>query len=398
MKIALVSQIFPVREQPYRGHSVFQTALRLRQWADVRAISPHASYPSWLKPKTRLWSSTDLSYSPEGIPTKYCSYPALPVLSRVTNGSLCARAIEPLIAADLPDVILSYWVYPDGFAAARVGRRLGIPVVIKAIGTDINDLRGPVHKALSRKALQDASFCLTVSEDLRRKIIAMGIGAERVQAISNGCDTSVFYVQDRELARKELGLSLDGRLVVYVGRYDIAKGLVELLNAVPKIAAAHPRLTVALVGDGPARPELEGHVTRLGIQDHVKFVAPCRSSGVAKWMAASDLFTLPSYREGCPNVVIEALSCGKPVVAANVGGVPDLVDDECGILVPPRDAEALARAISAALGRTWDCEAISQRRRRSWEQVAAETFEICASVLPVQSGAYAAARSAGVLR
>jgi len=92
------------------------------------------------------------------------------------------------------------------------------------------------------------------------------------------------------------------------------------------------------------------------------------------------------------------LSCGKPVVAANVGGVPDLVDDECGILVPPRDAEALARAISAALGRTWDCEAISQRRRRSWEQVAAETFEICASVLPVQSGAYAAARSAGVLR
>jgi len=393
MKIALITQIFPVREQPYRGHSVYQTALRLRKWASVRVIAPHARYGRWILPKSRSWAQTDLSYSPEGIPTEYCHYSAIPVITRAANGLLCARAIEALVAADPPDVILSYWIYPDGFAALRVGQRLGIPVVVKAIGSDINDVRGLLQTALTRRVLRHASVCLTVSEDLRRKVIAMGADAERVYTVPNGCDTSVFRVQDREQARQELGLIGNEPLIVYVGRLDPAKGLRELLQAAASIASARPRFRIALVGEGPARPELEGIAKRLKIHDSVSWVAPCASAGVARWMAASDLAVLPSYREGCPNVVLEALSCGRPVVGTTVGGIPDLVDSECGILVPPHDADALGRALSAALDRSWDSERISQRRRRSWEQVAAETFEICASVISTKPQVLAAPKS-----
>jgi glycosyltransferase involved in cell wall biosynthesis len=98
-------------------------------------------------------------------------------------------------------------------------------------------------------------------------------------------------------------------------------------------------------------------------------------------MAAADLVTLPSYMEGCPNVVLEALACGRPVVASDVGGIPEILSDECGRLVPPRDSGALAHALASVLDRTWDAKAISAHGGRSWEVVAAELLEIFESLV-----------------
>jgi teichuronic acid biosynthesis glycosyltransferase TuaC len=93
-------------------------------------------------------------------------------------------------------------------------------------------------------------------------------------------------------------------------------------------------------------------------------------------MAVADLITLPSYMEGCPNVVMEALACGRPVVAASVGGIPELLNDECGLLVPPRDSRALAGGLVSVLDRSWDSKSISARMSRSWDTVAGELLEI----------------------
>ena len=98
-------------------------------------------------------------------------------------------------------------------------------------------------------------------------------------------------------------------------------------------------------------------------------------------MAAADLVTLPSYMEGCPNVILEALACGRPVVATHVGGIPEIMNDECGRLVPPRDSGALAAALASVLDSTWDAKAISAQWGRSWEVVASELTEILESVL-----------------
>jgi glycosyltransferase involved in cell wall biosynthesis len=98
-------------------------------------------------------------------------------------------------------------------------------------------------------------------------------------------------------------------------------------------------------------------------------------------MAAADLVTLPSYMEGCPNVVLESLACGRPVVATNVGGIPEIMSDECGRLVPARDSDALALALASVLDRTWDANAISAQRGRSWNMVAAELLEIFESLV-----------------
>jgi glycosyltransferase involved in cell wall biosynthesis len=89
-------------------------------------------------------------------------------------------------------------------------------------------------------------------------------------------------------------------------------------------------------------------------------------------MAAADLVTLPSYKEGCPNVVIEALASGRPVVATNVGGIPELMDDTSGRLIPSHDAQALASAFDEVLAASWDPAQIARRHARSWLDVAAE--------------------------
>jgi glycosyltransferase involved in cell wall biosynthesis len=93
-------------------------------------------------------------------------------------------------------------------------------------------------------------------------------------------------------------------------------------------------------------------------------------------MSAADLVTLPSYREGCPNVVIEALAAGRPVVATDVGGIPELMDSTCGRLVPPQDVPALADALDQTLSQTWSAAAISSRHSRSWANVAADLHEV----------------------
>jgi teichuronic acid biosynthesis glycosyltransferase TuaC len=94
--------------------------------------------------------------------------------------------------------------------------------------------------------------------------------------------------------------------------------------------------------------------------------------------------TLPSYMEGCPNVILEALACGRPVVATNVGGIPEIMNDECGYLVPPRDSGALAEALASSLDKTWDAKSISAHWGRGWETVASELLVIFESVLSVR--------------
>jgi glycosyltransferase involved in cell wall biosynthesis len=135
------------------------------------------------------------------------------------------------------------------------------------------------------------------------------------------------------------------------------------------------------VGDGPARQQIEGAILAGGIGDRVTLSPACPTDQVALWMAASDLITLPSYREGCPNVVIEALASGRPVVASDVGGIPELMDDRSGRLVPARDEGALSKALNEVLSQPWNAAAIASLHARSWGDVSRDVEKILTMVL-----------------
>jgi glycosyltransferase involved in cell wall biosynthesis len=375
MRILVVTSQFPIAGEPTRGRPIQQTVRELSHLASVRVLSPVARYPRWLQPRSYLFRAPDL-HSPADGDVEYVTWPALPALTRPFNGWLCARAIRAAAAAFAPDVILSYWLYPDAFGAQRVARALGLPFVAGARGSDIR-VRDAISRRLTTPVVRGADRLLVVSADLGRLAVSdYGADAARVRVIANGCDAAIFHLRDRTEARRSCGVAAEAELVLYVGRLVAEKGLRELVEAMRRVRRQRPRAELVLVGDGPLQGELAAAASDPA--NGLRLAGAQAAPRVAEWMAAANLVTLPSYSEGHPNVLVEALACGRPVVSCPVGGVPEVVDESCAMLVPPRDARALAGALSATLDRDWDEASLSRRYSRSWAEVAAETHAACA--------------------
>jgi glycosyltransferase involved in cell wall biosynthesis len=249
-----------------------------------------------------------------------------------------------------------------------------------SIGSDINRIGDPISAMHTRVVLRESNSLVTVCSDLRDKAIEKGASPQKTRSILNGCDLSVFHVQDRLEARQRLGIDPAEEAVVYIGRMDVKKGLRELVEASVSLHTQRPRLHVYMVGHGPDKPIVQKAIDAANAAGYIHALPACDFNDVALWMTAANLVTLPSYMEGCPNVVLEALACGRPVVATNVGGIPEIMNDSCGSLVPPRESAALAQGLRSVLDRTWDAAEISMQRSRSWDTVAEELLHLFESL------------------
>ena len=387
LKIAVITRYFPSSAEPWQGRSAYQTLRVLAQQADVRVFYPNASYPALLRPRSRIYEKLDTSFSPPDVKANYYDFLALPLISRPLNGWMAARTLLPHIRNFAPDLIFSCILYPDGYSALKIGKALSIPVVAMSIGSDINRIGDRISAMQTRTVLRESDFLVTVSADLREKAIAMGAAPEKARSVINGCDLSVFRVRDRLKARLALAIDPATEAIVYIGRMDLNKGIRELVEAAVSLHRLRPNLHVYLVGEGADRATIQSAIDSNNAAGYIHTLPACHSDDVAVWIAASDLVTLPSYMEGCPNVVLEALACGRPVVATNVGGIPEIMSDACGRLVPPRDPGALAEALRSVLNGTWDPNAISSQRSRSWSDVAAELREIFESIVSARKAA-----------
>ncbi|MEO7433124.1 MAG: glycosyltransferase [Dokdonella sp.] len=384
MRILLVSSQFPIAGEPTRGRPIYQTARELATLAEVRVVSPVAMYPSWAQPKSYLFKPADAAVT--GIDTAYVTYPALPIVSRPFNGWLAARAIAPELARFNPDVVLSYWLYPDAYGAMLVARKAGVPLVAGARGSDIR-VRDRISKALTRRVIRSADQLLVVSEDLGRLAVGeYGADPTRVHAIANGCDAMTFHLGDRAVARTNLAIDPSVELIVYAGRLVAEKGLRELVGSMRDLVERRPGVELAMIGTGPLHDELAAEVARqTSLRVHLPGALP--PEGVAQWMTAADVFALPSYSEGYPNVLVEALACGRPIVATTVGGIPEIVDAASGILVAPRDVDALAGALAQALDRCWNEAELSTRFSCAWHSVAVDTLRVCETAISMRAKA-----------
>ena len=387
LKIAVVTRYFPSSAEPWQGRSAYQTLRVLARQADVRVFYPNATYPSFLKPRKRIYDQLDASFSPPDVNVTYHNYSALPLVSRPFNGSMAARCLLPHVRSFAPDLIFSIFLYPEGYAALKIGQALSVPVVAMGIGSDIHSIGDRISAMYTRTLLREVDSLVAVCDDLRNKAVAMGAPPEKTRAIVNGCDLSIFRVGDRLEARQNLHIDPAAEAVFYIGRMDVKKGLRELVEAATALHPQRPDLHLYLVGEGPDRPLIEGAIQANNATSYIHALPACAFDDVAVWMTASDLVTLPSYMEGCPNAVLEALACGRPVVATRVGGIPEIMSDEFGRLVPPRDSAELARALASVLDRNWDAAEISAHGSRSWSTVAAELLDVFESLVPNRQAA-----------
>jgi glycosyltransferase involved in cell wall biosynthesis len=294
--------------------------------------------------------------------------------------SAVRRALEGGAAGDY-DAILATFAYPLGPAAMRLARQMGVPYVVKARGSDLHQLPASgSRRRRTAEALRGAAAVVPVSSNLARIAEDLGARPERIHVLPNGVDFERFPMLPRQEARARLGQHADGALALFVGNMVPVKGVDILLDAMA--AGGSKRFRLAVAGDGKLRRKLERRVSRAGLDERVRFLGRISRQDVALWMNAADVVALPSRDEGCPNVVLEALACGTPVVASAVGAVPDLLDGCCGMTVAPGEAGDLGDALGVALERTWDRSAIRHRvEGMSWESNGRKLYELLEQVV-----------------
>ena len=381
LRVLAITKIFPNAAEPLSAPFNRQqfAALALRCELSVMATLPWFPGAGWLS----RWSSAGkLASVPrretiEGIEVTHPRTLFVPRLAHVAWGPLYAASIAPVVMRyrNKVDVVLGSWAYPDGFAAVIAARLLQVPSVVKLHGSDINIIaKLPGPRRLSAWALPRATRIVAVSRALADEVVALGVARERVSIVMNGVDGDLFRPRDRAAARGELGLPA-GPLALYVGNLKEEKGVLDLARA----WASTPRGMLAIIGDGPAKPALEAALAP--VADRVKLVGAQPLARIPVWMAACDVLVLPSHAEGTPNVVLEALACGRRVVATTVGGIPDLITrPELGELVPPRDPAALAAVLSRALEAPYNpAEVARLGARGGWEASAAALHDVLAS-------------------
>lgn len=360
MTLLVVTNLFPNPNEPQRSTFNERQVLELARLEPVEVIAP----VSWVQKLAFLRRGTLGALRRcrdwRGLPVRYPTYLYVPRFLAWTRGFTMAASLLPaFLAASRPRAVLATWGYPDGFAAVLLGRLLGVPVTIKVHGSDVESLdEGGFRARLACWGLRRAAGVVSVSRYLRDRLVAHGVDPARIAVVHNGVDAAGFGLRDRGEARRELGLEGAGRLVLYVGNLKADKGLPELVDPAVVAACREAGASIAIVGDGPYRGALETAVRERGLSEAVRLLGRMPPARIAAWMNAADCLCLPSHHEGIPNVILEALSCGLPVVATRVGGIPEVLSASGGRLVAPRDPASLAEGLKEVLGSEWDRVAV----------------------------------------
>ena len=255
-----------------------------------------------------------------------------------------------LLKEHKPDILHSFLFHANMFGRI-VGRLAGVPVIISSERT--MGMEGKHRLLLNRLTASLADKIVTVSEAVREFAIAkIGITPDKLVTIYNGVDLSEFSRNPNregiEEARRELGIAPSHVVVGTVGHLEEEKGCEYLLQAAARVSTQDGNVTFLLVGDGSQRAKLENLAEDLSISSNVIFMG--YRNDIPRILSVMDIFVLPSLYEGLPNALLEAMAACRPVVATQVGGIPEVVaDGETGILVPRRDPGALAGAICVLL-------------------------------------------------
>lgn len=373
MKLLTFTGLYPNAAQPRHGIFVENRLRRLitaEGWS-ASVVAPVPWVPPGLRkaPRYQAMASAPDKETRAGISVEHPRWLSIPKIGMgiapwfLAQGSRSAVS-RLLDGPEMADIIDAHYFYPDGVAAARLAGSFGKPLVITARGSDINliaEIPGPRHQILM--AAERAEAIIAVSDALARRMAEIGMPSEKIVTLRNGVDLDLF-APDTRVA------SSDGRpFILTVGNIVVEKGQLQLIEALSSL----PDFDLVIAGDGEARDSCNALVKRLNLSARVRFTGNVPQEDLPALYRKAALTVLASEREGMPNVVLESLACGTPVVATNVGGVPEILTaDVAGRIVADREPATLAGAISDLYRNLPDQAAVRDHALQfSWDETIA---------------------------
>jgi len=278
------------------------------------------------------------------------------------------------VRRNLIQIVHSYGFYPNVFTVP-VARLAGASIVVASI-RDTGDLLTPTQTWLQKLVCRLADCVLVNAEAIRESLIEQGYAPSKIVVIRNGIALSNFTHSERSaVLRRELGFPPSARLVAVFSRLNPMKGVEYFLDAASIVAERFPDVRFLVAGDGGSRKELEDRARRLGLEARIVFTG--FRSDVRELLSEAAISVLPSLSEGTSNTLLESMAAGLPVVATQVGGNPEVIEDGVsGLLVPPRDSAEIA----AAVGRLLEDEGFARRLGQAGMRRVSELFSLSGSV------------------
>lgn len=351
MKILTYTTLFPNEIQASHGIFVerrLQHLLKL-DGIESRVIAPVPWFPfrfETLKQYSKF-ARVPSAENRSGIEVIHPRYPVIPKIGMIVAPLLLTlatlKAVRKIIKSGYDfDLIDAHYFYPDGIAAAALGKALNKKLTITARGTDINLI--PKY-ALPRKMIVWAAGCadgiITVCEALKDELVNMGVDETKIKVLRNGVDLEVFHPMDRQEMRKKLNIKRPtllsaGYLVERKGHHIAIQAMKEL-----------PEYELLIAGDGEMSNRLMDLANKIGVRDRIRFLGALSQKELVEVYSAVDALVLASDREGMANVLLESMACGTPVVATNIWGTPEVVKEpQAGVLMEARTAEAIVAAVN----------------------------------------------------
>lgn len=352
IRTLLFSTLYPSSVRP--GHGIF-VETRLRELLEsgqvqTKVVAPvpwffskHARYGDY----ARL-ASTPLRETHHGIDVLHPRYFLPPKVGMTIAPFLLAMGAVPAVKRLLDegfdfDLIDAHYYYPDGVAAAMLARHFKKPFSVTARGSDINLIsRHLIPRKLIQWAGSRAHASIGVSGALSQAMAEVGIPSATLMTLPNGVDLDRFHIEPQASARIELGWPVAPTLL-FVGNLVENKGPHIALEALTLL----PEFRLVVAGEGPQQQALEVLAQRRNLSARVQFLGRVEQDQLARCYSAADILVLPSSREGWPNVLLESMACGTPVVATKVGGIPEIVTTpHAGRLMSERTVTSLVEAVT----------------------------------------------------
>ncbi|NQX88196.1 MAG: glycosyltransferase [Halioglobus sp.] len=368
--ILVFSSLFPSTAGPHGGLFIRERMFRVAQHVNVVVVSPVPCFPG-----QRLIRLFKKDYRPQpprmerqqGITVYFPRFLAFPGLFRNLDGLLmylcCLRLVRRLVKEEQVDIIDSHFTYPDGLAATWLARRLGVKCTITLRGTEVPHSRKVRRKRLLQTAWRQADRVFAVSDSLRRHALSLGLDEAKTAVIGNGIDTQLFRPLNKAEVRQQLDLKANARVLVTVGGLVERKGFHRVIDCLPDLLQKFPDLVYLVVGgassEGNYEMQIRELVKQLGVEHNVRFLGAMTPDQLSLPLSAADVFVLASSNEGWANVILEAMACGTPVVATDVGGNSEVIcSEDLGMIVEFGDRAQLLETITLALDKRWSAASL----------------------------------------